>query len=144
MQVAVARGPKSSVNNNEMTPEDGQQAPDPASSGLSVQDRTAAVETRERRGLAEAFRSEGFTGESATINWSEFRAAAFTGTTATSARSRATCARGCGPTWVPVLRRLPQAALRERAQQERSGTIAGPARLPASFQSAAAWCPRGR
>ncbi len=63
-----------------VNPEDRQQVPETASGGLAVEDRTAATQTR-ARGLAEAFRTEGFPAESATVDWSEYRAAAFTGTT---------------------------------------------------------------
>ncbi len=61
-----------------MTPEDRQQAPETASGGLAVEDRTAATQTRVR-GLAEAFRTEGFPGETAVVDFGEFRAATFTG-----------------------------------------------------------------
>lgn len=48
----------------------------PTNGGLSVEDR---VEARPRRGLAQAFREQGFPAETATVEWGEFRAATFSG-----------------------------------------------------------------
>jgi HK97 family phage prohead protease len=52
----------------------------PEAGGLQVEDRTVtAPESRTRRGLARAFRESGFPGETATVEWGEFRAATFSG-----------------------------------------------------------------
>jgi len=54
----------------------------PVTGGLQVEDRVSAGETRS---LAEQFRHNGFPGETATIDWGEFRAATFTGSVDTLA-----------------------------------------------------------
>jgi len=68
--------------NTETTPEVTEERAAPVTGGLQVEDRVSVSETRS---LADQFRHNGFPGETATIDWGEFRAATFTGSVDTLA-----------------------------------------------------------
>lgn len=72
-----------------MTPEDRQQATEPAPGGLQVEDRTVN-HAQPRRGLADEFRNAGFPGETATISWTDYEARAVTWTGSLDSLSRVT------------------------------------------------------
>ncbi|MEJ7787449.1 MAG: HK97 family phage prohead protease, partial [Solirubrobacteraceae bacterium] len=59
-----------------VTPEVTEERAAPVTGGLQVADRVSVGETRS---LAEQFRADGFPGETATVDFGEFRAATFTG-----------------------------------------------------------------
>jgi len=71
----------------ENTPQITEDRAAPVTGGLQVADRVTIGETRS---LAQAFRADGFPGQTATVDWGEFRAATFTGSIDTLAPTTST------------------------------------------------------